>query len=180
MKRIFLILLLPLIFSSCQKQEPEKKSISFKLISQYETKIYDKIPDRLNNLNICAGFINGLILNPGEEFSFNGVVGERTLNKGYKNAVTYDENGEKKMDVGGGICQISSTLHMALKLAGFEITERHDHKKEVPYEALGNDAAVYYNTQDFKFINNKDKKIKLEIIINGTMSVISKIYLAEE
>ena len=88
--------------------------------------------------------------------------------------------GEKKMDTGGGICQISSALNMAARKAELNITERHDHKHEVPYEVLGNDAAVFYNVQDFKFINNKNAPVKLEVIINGADSVITNIYIKEK
>ena len=83
------------------------------------------------------------------------------------------------MDVGGGICQISTTIHMAAKNAGLNITERHNHKREVPYEALGNDAAVSFNGQDFKFKNNSQAYIKLEVIINNDI-VKANIYKRED
>ena len=180
MKKLSFILLFSLFLAGCTQEESNIKKTDkkeeFILISYYETKIYDKIPDRMTNINICANALNGYIINPGEEFSFNNVVGERTPQKGYKEAITYNEKGEKEMDFGGGICQISSGINMAVKKVGLPVTERHNHKHEVPYEILGNDAAVSYGSQDFKFLNNTDKEIKLEVIINNTESVIINIY----
>ena len=179
MKKAFLLLIILIIFSGCEKKEEKVKEYSYSLISSYETKIYDKIPDRNINLTICANAINGYILPPDKIFSFNDIVGERTYEKGYRDAVIYNEKGEKEMDVGGGICQISTTLHMAAKNAGLNITERHNHKREVPYEALGNDAAVSFNGQDFKFKNNSQAYIKLEVIINNDI-VKANIYKRED
>ena len=180
MKKISFVLLFSLLFLTACKEDIKKEEKNIKeefiLISYYETKIHDKIPDRMTNLNLCANKLNGYIINPNEEFSFNNAVGERTAEKGYKEAITYNEKGEKEMDIGGGICQISSAINMAVKKVGLPVTERHDHKHEVPYEALGNDAAVSYRGQDFKFVNNTDKEIKLEVIINNTESVIINIY----
>ncbi len=108
------------------------------------------------------------MLNAGEEFSFNQTVGPRTKEKGYQEAVGYDEHGEKKPTVGGGICQISSTLYMAAKSGDFPVTERHSHSHEVPYADSDNDATVSYGGYDFKFQNNRDKPVIIQISTDGT------------
>lgn len=137
-------------------------------VGQAATKIFDNIDERNHNLNLAIEAINGKVLNAGEEFSFNQTVGPRTKEKGYQEAVGYDEHGEKKPTVGGGICQISSTLYMAAKSGDFPVTERHSHSHEVPYADSDNDATVSYGGYDFKFQNNRDKPVIIQISTDGT------------
>ncbi|MBO5408535.1 MAG: VanW family protein [Clostridia bacterium] len=127
------------------------------------TIIYDKIPERAINLKLCIQAIDKTVLQPGEEFSFNQIVGDRTKDKGYREAIGFDENGEKKPTVGGGICQIASTLYMAAMNGNFEITERHSHSHQVPYADSDHDATVSYGGYDFKFKNNRDKPIQISV-----------------
>ncbi len=132
-------------------------------VGQASTRIFDNVDARNTNLQLAINAINGKVLNPGEEFSFNQTVGPRTEEKGYREAIGYDEHGEKEQTVGGGVCQISSTLYMAAKNGNFEITERHSHSHEVPYADSDNDATVSYEGYDFKFQNNRDKPVTIRI-----------------
>lgn len=115
---------------------------------------------RTNNVRLAAKAINGTILNPGDEFSYNGVVGERSEARGYKPAGAY-ANGKIIEEFGGGVCQPSSTLYMAVLRADLEVTERHNHSFTVSYTPLGEDATVDYGTLDFRFKNNTDYPVKV-------------------
>lgn len=116
--------------------------------------------DRTGNVKLAADAINGTILMPGEEFSYNGTVGERTAERGYKKASVYLSGGIEDQ-LGGGICQTSSTLYMAVIRARLEVTQRKPHKYSVGYTPLGEDATVYWGSLDFKFKNNRDYPVKI-------------------
>lgn len=117
--------------------------------------------NRNNNLVLAAEKLNGTIVNPGEEFSYNKTIGERTISAGFKEAKAY-ANGDVVLDVGGGICQLSSTLYNAALLSNMEITERHNHYFQTAYVPAGRDATVSWGTVDFKFKNNRKYPIKIE------------------
>ncbi len=144
-------------------REPEPPETVNETVGQASTKIFDNIAERNNNLKIAIHAIDGKVINPGEEFSFNQTVGPRTVEKGYQEAIGYDENGEKVPTVGGGVCQISSTLYMAALNGNFPVTERHSHSHEVPYADSNHDATVSYGGYDFRFQNNRDKPIVIRI-----------------
>ena len=114
--------------------------------------------NRNTNVRLAAEAINGTVLQPGEEFSFNGVVGQRTEAKGYKGAAAYN-NGEVVQEIGGGVCQISTTLYNAVYRAGLEISFRRSHTFEPNYITPGQDATVSWEQPDFKFINNSSTAI---------------------
>jgi vancomycin resistance protein YoaR len=130
------------------------------VLGTYETK-YDKYyTTRAENLRLAASKINGKILYPGEIFSYNEVVGERTVAAGYKMAHVFA--GGRVIDgLGGGICQVSTTLYNAVVLANLEIVERKAHQMHTGYVQPGRDATVVYGTIDFKFKNNRDLPIKI-------------------
>src|SRR5699024_8549970 len=119
-----------------------------------------------------------------ETFSFNNVVGKRTKEKGYKKAPVIVK-GELAEDIGGGICQVSSTLFNAVNLQGIEIVERYSHSREVPYVPPGKDATVSWWGPDFVFKNRYshpvliraivEKGIWLFLFIHRTMSITDKI-----
>lgn len=137
------------------------------LISSYSTKYDASNSDRSENLKIAAKKINGTVIMPGEEFSYNEVVGKRTIEDGYKNAKIY-ENGQVVDGLAGGICQISSTLYNAVLLANLEITQRRNHSYTTTYVPAGRDATVVYGTQDFRFKNSRTYPIKIEAnVANG-------------
>ena len=122
--------------------------------------------DRTSNVTLAAKYMNETILNPGEEFSYNGVVGPRTAERGFKAAGAY-VNGKVIDDVGGGVCQPSSTLYMAVLRADLQVTERTNHSMTVSYTPLGQDATVSYGSLDFKFKNNTDYPIKIVAVREG-------------
>lgn len=115
---------------------------------------------RTGNVRLASKAINGTILNPGDEFSYNGVVGERTAARGYRPAGAY-VNGKVVDEFGGGVCQPSSTLYMAVLRADLEVTERHNHSFTVAYTPLGEDATVDYGNLDFRFRNNTAYPVKI-------------------
>lgn len=127
--------------------------------------------NRTTNLIISSGMISGRVFAPGQLFSFNGLVGERTRAKGYKNATIF--NGAKEeQGLAGGICQVSSTIFNAALLFNAQIVERHQHSLKIPYVKLGQDAAIMWGSQDMKFINTLTVPIKIHITIGGgTMTV---------
>lgn len=129
-------------------------------ISSFPTKYDASNTNRSGNLKIAADKINGTVLMPDEEFSFNEVVGKRTIEDGYRNAKIY-ENGQVVDGLAGGICQISSTLYNAVLLANLEITERRNHSFTTSYVPAGRDATVVYGVQDFKFKNSRKYPIKI-------------------
>lgn len=115
---------------------------------------------RTNNVRLASAAISGTILNPGEEFSYNNVVGERTTERGYQSAGAYSGN-EIIDEVGGGVCQPSSTLYMAVLRADLEVTQRVNHSFTVAYTPLGEDATVSWGGPDFCFKNDTDYPIKI-------------------
>lgn len=117
--------------------------------------------NRNQNLKLCTEAINGTIINPGQEFSFNETTGPRSTEKGYQPATAY-LNGEVIQEPGGGVCQVSSTLYNAVIFAGLKSTERHAHSYEPSYVTPGEDAAVSYGGPDFKFVNNSDYPIAIK------------------
>lgn len=140
---------------------PAEKPEEVLAVTTYETPIMDYTKNRINNLRLACKAVNGTILKPGQEFSFNTVVGPRTEKRGYKEAIIFKKN-EKIKELGGGICQLSSTLYGAAKAAGFTITDRTTHQLKVDYVAEGEDATVYYGKIDFKFINSSDKQVRID------------------
>lgn len=162
----------PQVQKPAPKQESVRKETNEnKILASFNTNILDSDPDRVNNIRLASRKINGFILKPGSIFSFNEVVGRREAKTGYKTAKVL-VNGEASEDVGGGICQLSSTIYnTALKL-NMEIIERHEHSGDVSYIPDGKDAAVSYGYKDLKFKNNKDYSVKLLVSVkNGKVYV---------
>ena len=116
-----------------------------------------------DNINTYGEFTDGYIMQPGEEFSFNGTVGQRTEKNGFMKAPVYLSSGSTE-DYGGGICQVSTTLYCAALYANLQITERHNHIYVIHYwPTEGCDATVDWGHLDFKFRNNKDYPIKIKL-----------------
>ena len=136
------------------------------MLSTYSTRYSTSDRDRTTNLQLAASKINGTVLMPGETFSYNQVVGERTIAAGYKEAPIYVE-GEVVDGLGGGICQITSTLYNAVLYANLEIVERSNHQFVPSYVKASRDATVVYGSIDFKFKNNRDYPIKLVCSVSG-------------
>lgn len=121
---------------------------------------------RVSNVKLAASAFNGVVLNSGELFSYNGTVGKRTIEKGYKAAPAYVQ-GETVDEIGGGVCQPSSTLYLACLRADLEITERYAHRYVPSYIPKGMDATVSWGGPDYKFTNNTDYPIKLVTSYDG-------------
>lgn len=137
------------------------------LLGEYETPILNNAADRIANLSLACEKIHAVVTEPEQEFSFNDTVGERTEERGFKRGIVFD--GKKKIEaVGGGVCQVSSTLFGAVKNAALEITERHEHKREVEYVKLGDDATVKYGELDFKFKNTQNRPVKIEAFLTDS------------
>ena len=128
--------------------------------------------NRNTNVRLAAEAINGTIIQPGEEFSFNGTVGQRTEAKGYKGAAAYN-NGEVVQEIGGGVCQVSTTLYGAVFRAGLEITYRRSHTYEPNYITPGQDATVSWEEPDFKFRNNSSSPIGLRASYSNQKVTVS-------
>lgn len=127
--------------------------------------------NRTTNLRLAANKINGTVLMPGETFSYNTIVGERTIAAGYRNAAIY-ENGQVVDGLGGGICQVSTTLYNSVLKSDLEIVERTNHMFLATYAPGGLDATVAYGSLDFKFKNNRNYPIKVVATIeNGYCTV---------
>lgn len=141
-------------------------------IQKFSTRYDASNYSRSKNLEIAANKINGTVLMPGEIFSFNNVVGERTVAEGYKNAKIYS-NGQVVDGLAGGICQISSTLYNAVLLSNLEIVERFNHSFTTSYVAAGRDATVVYGIKDFKFKNNRNYPIKIEASVSNGIATFS-------
>ena len=118
---------------------------------------------RISNVKLASAAFNGTVLNAGELFSYNETVGQRTTAKGYKPAPAYVQ-GETVDEIGGGVCQPSSTLYLACLRANLEITERYAHRYVPAYIGKGMDATVSWGGPDYKFTNNTDYPIKIEAI----------------
>lgn len=139
-------------------------------LSFFTTKYDISNKDRSTNLELAASKINDTIIPPGEEFSYNKTVGARTISAGYKEAKIYS-NGQVVDGIGGGICQISSTLYNSVIFANLDVTERYNHQFLTSYVSQGRDATVVYGVKDFKFKNNRSLPIKIEMNVrNGIVS----------
>src|SRR5699024_5189614 len=130
-------------------------------IGSYVTKFKPENKERTHNIVLAAEAINNYVLFPDETFSFNEVVGKRTEAKGYKRAPVIVK-GELAEDIGGGICQVSSTLYNAVDLRGVEMVARYSHSREVPYVPPGRDATVSWYGPDFVFKNHFHQPILIQ------------------
>lgn len=133
-----------------------------KELSSFSTEILTSDPNRNNNIHLTCKTLDGHIVKSGETFSFTELIGKSTTNKGYKEANIIEADGDTTKGLGGGNCQVSSTLYNAVsQIPDLEVLERHNHSAEVYYVPLGQDAAVAYGSVDFKFKNNSKNDIKI-------------------
>ena len=130
------------------------------ILSEFKTEHTDN-EKRNINLDLAAKAINGMVLAPGEEFDFNTVVGKRTKERGYQYAPAYS-SGKTVPTLGGGICQVSSTIYYCTLIADLEIINRQPHSFVSSYMPLGTDATVSWGGPDFTFKNNFNYPIRIE------------------
>lgn len=130
--------------------------------------------NRNTNIALAAKSINSVVVMPGEVFSYNTLIGDCSLKSGYKAATIY-LNGELSTGIGGGICQVSTTLYNAVLRANLEIVQRRNHSLGVTYVPAGHDAMVSIGSSDFQFKNNRDYPIRV-VAYTGKGSVTCQIY----
>lgn len=131
-------------------------------LASFSTKLGGKNTPRSRNIGITSSILNETIVNDGETFSFCGTIGNPTADKGYEEADSFDADGNTVKTLGGGNCQVSSTLYnVVLQISDLEVKERHAHIKPVHYVEKDKDATVAYGSVDFKFKNNTGSKIKI-------------------
>ncbi|MBM7655017.1 VanW family protein [Neobacillus cucumis] len=146
-------------------------------IGRYVTVFNPTNKTRTNNIDLATKAINNYVIFPGETFSFNKVVGKRTASKGYLKAPVIIR-GEFSEDIGGGICQVSSTLFNAVDNAGLKIVQRFSHTRKVPYIPPGRDATVSWYGPDFVFKNIYKEPILIRAKTLGHLLVIN-LYSSE-
>lgn len=149
------------------------------MLATFSTDYVASNTNRTTNLKLAADKIDGTVLMPGDVFSYNKVVGKRTEEAGFKNAAIYSD-GQVVDGLGGGICQISTTLYDAVVKANLEIVDRTNHMFKTSYVPAGHDATVVYGSIDFKFKNSRDYPIKIISDVSGGVATVSIYGLAEE
>ena len=159
-------IIIPLIRLKPDVIAQDIESVFFRDVLYTSTTKIAGTSNRLRNITIAAMAINGKELKPGEVFSFNETVGKRTADKGYTEAAAY-VSGETVLEIGGGICQVSSTIYDCVLHADLEVVERRNHVFTVAYLPLGNDATVNWGTIDFRFKNNTDYPIRIDTEVDG-------------
>ena len=158
---------------------PRKNEIAFaetpsvKLLARFCTYYGDSAPNRKSNVELASRKINGLTLYPEDEFSFNAQVGARTAQNGFKTAYII-QDGDFVEGVGGGVCQVSSTLYNCALLAGLSITCVNPHSLPVSYVSPSFDAMVSSGS-DFRFVNTLSAPIKIVMKADGN-DIVAEIY----
>ncbi|MBT9173604.1 MAG: Vancomycin B-type resistance protein VanW [Syntrophomonadaceae bacterium] len=135
-------------------------------VASFSTEFALSLPGRVHNIRLAASALDEFVLKPGDEFSFNAVVGEAGAAQGYLPAPVIVA-GEIVEGFGGGVCQVSSTLYNAMLLAGLQLVERTAHSLAIGYLPPGRDAAVVYGWQDLKFFNNQNHGIWIRTFADG-------------
>lgn len=157
---------IPLTLTSADMTTDEYKKLLFRdQMSTYTTEV-EGSDNRKTNVKMAAQYCDGTILMPGESFSYNLGVGELTEERGFLPGPSY-ANGESVLDMGGGICQVSSTLYMACLYANLQIDERHCHPYPASYVPAGLDATVAWGGCDFVFTNDTGYPIKINTTYDG-------------
>ncbi|MGR9050428.1 VanW family protein [Halobacillus faecis] len=152
-------------------------TIRTKQIGQYVTYFNKNNEERSHNIRLAAEALDSHVVFPGEVFSFNKVVGKRTVEKGYKKAPVIVK-GEVSEGIGGGICQLSSTLFNSVDKAGVKILERYSHSKRVPYVPEGRDATVSWYGPDFTFKNPYNQPLLIRSKVYGGQMIV-KVYSSD-
>ena len=149
------------------------------LLGSFSTKFNAGYTARVTNLKLAAKKVNGTVLLPGETFSYNGVVGQRTVAAGYKEAPIY-LNGKEVNGLGGGICQISTTLFNAALYSNLGMVEVHNHQFVPGYSSTGRDATVSWGTKDFKFKNTRSYPVRITCTVSGGTAKVNIYGLKEQ
>ena len=160
---------------SASEVQPEYSTAAakqkYKTIGTYTTNSTSN-SKRTTNIRLAAEALNGTIVGPGQEVSFNDTVGQRTEAKGYQGAAAYN-NGEVVQEIGGGVCQVSTTLYNAALKAGMKISMRRSHTFEPSYVTPGMDATVSWGGPDFRFINTSSSAIGIKASYSNQTVTVS-------
>lgn len=154
--------------------EQLRQSLFGTTLASFSSNYASSSANRAYNVELAASKINGIILADGAEFSYNAAVGNANAANGFKMATIFS-NGKVTEGIGGGVCQISSTLYCAVLRSDLQVTERHNHSLPIGYVPGGQDATVSYGTLDFKFKNNTGAPIKIVTVCenrNVTVSIV--------
>lgn len=150
---------LPITEAPKHVSDEELDSIK-EVVSSFSTNFPNGKVDRCANIRLASSNLSGYVLLPGDRLSFNDVLGRRTAAAGYRSAPVI-KNGKHDFDIGGGLCQVSTTLYNAVLLANLKVTRRDNHSLPSAYVPLGRDATVDYGTRDLQFENDSDKPIAI-------------------
>lgn len=165
--------IIPLIITEPTKTTSDIGTEAFPdKLSTFSTRYDATNLTRTTNLRVAIDKINGVVVMPGEIFSYNKALGKRTAEAGYKDAAGY-AGGKVVQMIGGGICQISSTLYDAVVYANLEIVERHNHVFTTSYVGAGKDATVVYGSLDFQFKNNRQYPIKIVSSLQSGIATVN-------
>lgn len=137
------------------------------LLGTFATTLIGSLPTRTDNIRLAAGALDGTLLEPGEVLSFNQVVGPRSAERGYQAAPVILREA-RDVQVGGGVCQVASTLFDAALLAGLEPTERHRHSYSVNYVPPGQDATIAWGARDLKIRNVLEHRVRIRVEVLGS------------
>jgi len=160
---------IPLIVKKTAPQVTEEDLPDFsQRLAYYETPLDLEQEDRVYNISLAKEEVSTLVLEPGEVFSFNEILGEATADKGYREVLVI-ENRQFVPGVGGGICQVATTIYQAALRAELEIVQRSNHSRPVSYVPLGFDATIAYNRLDLQFYNNRDFPVMMVGRINESL-----------
>ena len=147
-------------------------SPDFVLAGTCTTSFSTSSSNRINNIEVAAGHLNSLLVMPGQEISVSDTIKPRTTANGYKSAGAY-LNGRTVPAIGGGICQVSSTVYNAVKNAGLTVLERHPHSMPVHYLPLGLDAAISAGSKDLRFRNDYSAPVILQAYTEGKNLIVN-------
>ena len=146
-------------------------------LGSFTTTLLGSLAARTVNVRLAAVAMDGLVLEPGQALSFNATVGARTLERGYQPApVILHET--RQTQLGGGVCQVASTIFVAALLSGLDVAERWRHSSPVDYIATGEDATIAWGAKDLKLRNNLSQRVRLRVRIAG--AALSARFEAEE
>jgi vancomycin resistance protein YoaR len=165
---------IPLVFTEPEVTTEQLEAALFRDVITERTTYTSGTSNRLNNVTLAAAAIDGTVLNPGDTFSFNAIVGERTTARGYKSAGAY-ASGKVVEEIGGGICQVSSTLYDCVLRADLIVVERRNHMFTISYLPYGIDATINWPNIDFKFQNTTEYPMRIESKMDGRNITIKLI-----
>jgi vancomycin resistance protein YoaR len=140
------------------------------VLGSFSTTLVGSLPERTHNVRLTVRALDGAVLRPGEELSFNDRVGPRTAERGYEPAPVILRE-VRQVQIGGGVCQVASTLFDAALLAGLTPVERHRHSSPVDYVALGEDATIAWGVKDLRVRNDLAQDVRLRIELVGSTLV---------